>query len=205
MIRIFFWCLPVAAYLLGSIPWGMVFARIFFGIDIRKKGSGNIGATNVGRVAGLKAGILTLFADAVKGTLPVFAALFMDVPVNWPEGLYPALVASAAFLGHLYPVFLRFKGGKGVATAAGCFLVLSPKAVLFSTVLFGIVSGFTRKASAGSLTAAVALPLLVWITARHWVFFACAVFFAGMIIGRHSGNIRRLLSRTEPKFRAGKG
>ena len=197
---IWFFCLPVFAYLLGSIPWGVVFTRMFFGVDIRIKGSGNIGATNVARLAGLKLGLLTFFADTAKGALPVWIAIVMGGPSNWQDGLYPALVASAAFVGHLYPCFLRFSGGKGVATAAGCFLVLSPVAVFISAVLFLFVSVLTKRASAGSLAAAAILPLMVWMTCHNIVLTGFATAFAVLIVVRHKSNILRLFSATEPEF-----
>jgi acyl phosphate:glycerol-3-phosphate acyltransferase len=203
--RISFFCLPVFAYLLGSIPWGVVFTRVFFGIDIRGKGSGNIGATNVGRVAGMKLGLLTLFADAAKGALPVWLAILIGNPGGWPDGFYPGLVASGAFLGHLYPCFLGFNGGKGVSTAAGCFLVISPVAVFISAGLFLFVSVLTKRASTGSLASAAILPLLVWITRHNMALTACAAAFFVLIAIRHKDNIRRILSGTEPRFRIKKG
>jgi acyl phosphate:glycerol-3-phosphate acyltransferase len=202
--RISFFCLPVFAYFLGSIPWGLVFARLFSGEDIRVKGSGNIGATNVGRVAGVKLGLLTLFADAAKGALPVWLAMVIGNPHGWPGEIYPVIVASGAFMGHLYPCFLRFNGGKGVATAAGCFLVLSPAAVFISAVLFFLVSVFTKRVSTGSLAAAAVLPFLVRMTRHDMILTGCAAVFALLIVIRHKDNIRRLFSGTEPEFRTKK-
>ncbi len=199
--RISFFCLPVFAYLLGSIPWGVVFTRMFFGMDIRAKGSGNIGATNVGRVAGIKLGLLTLFADAAKGALPVWLAIFIGNPSGWPDGLYSGLVASGTFLGHLYPCFLGFNGGKGIATAAGCFLMISPVAVFISAGFFFLVSVLTKRASTGSLAAAAILPPLVWMTRHNTTLTSFAAGFFVLIVIRHKDNIRRILSGTEPRFR----
>ena len=145
--------LIIAAYLLGSVPSGYVLGRSV-GVDVRKAGSGNVGATNVARVAGKTHGILTLVADAAKGAIPVLVAqqLGMTLPVT-------LLVGVAAFLGHLFPVFLLFKGGKGVATALGVFLVLAPWITLLLLVVFATVAWSSRFVSLGSISAAVAARL----------------------------------------------
>src|SRR6202030_3626475 len=135
--------IPVAAYLIGSIPFGIVLAKMFGGVDVRKAGSGNIGATNVARVAGPLPGILTLLLDAAKGAAAVWlAARFSNESATWM-----VIAALAALLGHCFPIWLHFRGGKGVATAAGVFLMLSPLALLGSVMVFILVVAFWRYVS----------------------------------------------------------
>jgi len=191
--------LPFFAYLLGSIPWGLVLTRLFTSINIRQEGSGNIGATNVGRVAGTKLGILTLSGDILKGAVPVWLAISLTDSNGFWASFYISLVAFAAFMGHLYPIYMKFKnGGKGVATAAGCFAVISPTAsgvVILVFILF--VCGFNR-VSAASLAAAAVLPVAVWKATGSGVLTGCAAATAVFIGFRHKENIKRLLSGTEP-------
>lgn len=191
--------LPFFAYLLGSIPWGLVLTRLFTSKNIRQEGSGNIGATNVRRVAGTKLGILTLAGDIFKGAVPVWLAVSLTDSNGFWTSFYISLVAFAAFLGHLYPIYMKFKnGGKGVATAAGCFAVISPPAlgvVILVFILF--VCGFNR-VSAASLAAAAVLPVAVWKATGSGVLTGCAAATAVFIGFRHKENITRLLSGTEP-------
>jgi len=191
--------LPFFAYLLGSIPWGLVLTRLFTSKNIRQEGSGNIGATNVRRVAGTKLGILTLAGDIFKGAVPVWLAVSLTDSNGFWTSFYISLVAFAAFLGHLYPIYMKFKnGGKGVATAAGCFAVISPPAlgvVILVFILF--VCGFNR-VSAASLAAAAVLPVAVWKATGSGVLTGCAAATAVFIGFRHKENIKRLLSGTEP-------
>jgi glycerol-3-phosphate acyltransferase PlsY len=188
--------LIVISYLLGSVPTGFILGSMV-GVDVRKEGSGNVGATNVARVLGKGRGVLTLIIDVAKGWLPVFAAQQMEM------GLPTASLAGvAAFLGHLYSLFLRFEGGKGVATAFGVFLALAPLPSLVSLTVFALVFAAGRLVSLGSMAAAVAAPLSFWLMGYPPPMIATAAFFAVMIIWRHRGNIRRLLAGTEPKFSA---
>jgi glycerol-3-phosphate acyltransferase PlsY len=199
MMTIQFILLPVFAYMLGSVPWGVILTRMFTAQDIRAKGSGNIGATNVTRVAGPLAGVLTLAADMLKGAVPVYLA-FSIADSNSAQGeFYIAAVAFSAFLGHLYPLFTKFKnGGKGVATAAGCFLVISLPAFSIAILVFIIFICLCNRASAGSLAAAAVLPLAVWKTTGSEIMTGCAVLTAVFIYIRHKDNIRRILSGAEP-------
>lgn len=187
------------AYLLGSIPWGLILARQFGAVDVRRTGSKNIGATNVLRTAGLGLGILTLIGDLAKGALPVWLAAKMT---GHPESLnatYVSIVAVCAFVGHLYPVFLKFKtGGKGVATAAGCFVIISPGAVGIVLMIFILSVGISNRVSVGSLAAVAALVPAVWWVTNAGTFTACAGVMAVFIYVRHRENIRRLISGTEP-------
>ena len=197
--------LAVFAYLLGSIPWGLILARQFGAVDVRQAGSKNIGATNVLRTAGLGLGILTLIGDLSKGALPVWLAAKMT---GHPESLnatYVSAVALCAFGGHLYPAFLKFKtGGKGVATAAGCFLIISPGATGIVLMIFILFAGIANRVSVGSLAAVAALAPTIWWVTNAGTFTACAVVMAGFIYARHRGNIRRLISGTEPVIWGGK-
>ncbi len=192
---------PIAAYLLGSIPFGLLFTKLFRGGDVRQSGSGNIGATNVARVAGPLPGILTLLFDAAKGAAAVWlAARFSNENATWM-----IIAALAALFGHCFPVWLKFRGGKGVATAAGAFLMLSPLALLGSVILFILVVAFWRYVSLGSISAAASMPLLIYFLWAPQHAPPPAVTFgalaaAGLIIYKHDANIQRLLQGEEPKF-----
>ena len=193
--------LLLASYLLGSIPFGVILAKLFGGADVRKSGSGNIGATNVARVAGPIAGALTLLLDAAKGWLAVWLA---GRVMRGEAGL---LVAAGFFalLGHCFPPWLRFRGGKGVATAAGVFAALCPEAMVAALILFALIVWFWRYVSLASLAAAAAIPLLVYfLWAPHFAppdivtFGSLAI--AALVIFQHRGNIGRLARGEEPKF-----
>ena len=188
----------VAAYLCGSIPIGAFIAKRQ-GIAIQEAGSRNIGATNVARTAGKKAGTLTLIGDVVKGLLPVLI-------VRW-LGLGEVVQASAAVmatLGHLFPVFLRFVGGKGVATGLGVFLGLAPTAILTALLGFVLVFAAIRIVSLASLVAAALTPSLIFFFAYPQPVRIAGILIAGLIIARHHENIGRLLKGEEQKFRIGK-
>lgn len=193
--------LPILAYLLGSVPWGLVLTRMFTSVDIRRQGSGNIGATNVRRLAGTPLGLLTLAGDLLKGAAPVYLAANVAGLDPIQQALFVSVVALAAFGGHLFPLYLKLKGGgKGVATAAGCFLVISPMSVLASLIAFLLILGWSGRVSAGSLSAAAVLPAAVWWSLRSPVYCGCAVLMAVLIVLRHRDNIRRLLTGSEPAF-----
>lgn len=194
------------AYLFGSIPFGLVLTRLFTSFDIRREGSGNIGATNVRRLAGTPLGILTLAGDVLKGALPVYLAQMVTAAPIIPQEIYISIVALAAFFGHLYPLYMKLKnGGKGVATAAGGLAVISPAAVLIALAAFLLAAGWSNRVSAGSLTAAAALPPAVWWATRVPVFAVCALIMALWIYVRHRNNIKRLLNGTEPGIRSKPG
>ena len=193
--------IPVVAYLLGSIPFGMLFARLFGGTDVRKEGSGNIGATNVVRVAGPLAGILTLIFDGAKGA----AAVLLAGRYSNDSAMWMVVAGLAALVGHCFPIWLKFKGGKGVATAAGVYLALCPPAFLGGLILFLLVVVFWRYVSLGSISAALAMPMLMYfLWAPHHApppiitFGALAV--AMLIVYKHDVNLQRLVEHTEPKF-----
>jgi glycerol-3-phosphate acyltransferase PlsY len=189
-----------AAYLAGGIPFGLLFTRWRKGIDIRDHGSGNIGATNVRRMAGNTLGTLTLAGDILKGFLPVWAVHWI-IPAGHP-GFEAALaaVAVAAFCGHLFPVVLGFSGGKGVATAAGAYLAISPLAILGVLLAFGMGLMASRRVSVGSLTAAVVLPIGVAMTTCSVALTIGALVITLGILARHQANIERILAGREPKL-----
>jgi acyl phosphate:glycerol-3-phosphate acyltransferase len=189
------------AYFLGSIPFGVILAMLFGGGDVRKSGSGNIGATNVARVVGPLAGALTLLFDIAKGA----GAVLLAAKLSNGSTRCMMIAGIAALVGHCFPVWLKFKGGKGVATAGGVFLVLSPPACLAAVILFLLVVIFWRYVSLGSVSAAAAMPLLVYFlrAPRQGPPLAGtvgALAAALLIIYKHRGNLRRLLEGAEPKF-----
>jgi glycerol-3-phosphate acyltransferase PlsY len=201
--KLMFIGLPVLAYLLGSIPWGLVLTRMFTSVDIRNQGSGNIGATNVSRVAGFSLGILTFSADVLKGAVPAFVAINLVTNYGWQTDAYLALVALASFIGHLYPIYTQFKGGgKGVATAAGSYVMLAPLGCLLALLVFVVLLLLSRRVSAGSLGAALCLPFSVWFSTRSPALTGGAAVIALLILIRHADNIKRLLAGTEPEFKS---
>jgi len=197
--------IPLAAYLLGSIPFGLLLSKLFGAGDVRKAGSGNIGATNVARVAGPLAGILTLIFDTAKGTAGVWlAARFTDNSATWMM-----ISAFAVLLGHCFPVWLKFKGGKGVATALGVFLALSPLAALSALLLFILCVAYWRFVSLGSVSAAAAMPMLIYFLwapghAPPLIIDFGTLAIAALVIYKHDGNLQRLVEGTEPRFSFGK-
>jgi glycerol-3-phosphate acyltransferase PlsY len=191
--------LAAFAFVMGSIPWGVILARRFGNVDVRQAGSKNIGATNVFRTAGLGLGILTLMGDLLKGALPVWLAVKIGGHHPMLSPVYVSAVALSAFGGHLYPLFLKFKsGGKGVATAAGCFLVISPAATGFILVFFILGVIISQRVSVGSVAAVGAVAPMVGGLSGSTSFTACALVMAAAIYVRHKENIRRLISGTEP-------
>ncbi len=189
------------SYLLGSIPWGLVLTRMFTSVDIRRHGSGNIGATNVKRVAGTTLGVLTLAGDGLKGAVPVWLAMKITSPDEIWGAMFISLVALSAFFGHLYPVYLKFKdGGKGVATAGGCFLIMSPVAGMVAILVFIMLACWFNRASVASLGAAAALPVAIWEASGSSVMTGCAAVTTLFIYIRHRSNIQRLVTGTEPEI-----
>jgi acyl phosphate:glycerol-3-phosphate acyltransferase len=197
--------IPLAAYLLGSIPFGLILTKLFGGGDVRKSGSGNIGATNVARVAGPVAGILTLLFDTLKGV----AAVLLAARITSDNATWMMIAAFAVLLGHCFPMWLRFKGGKGVATALGVFLALSPWAALSALFLFIACVAFWRFVSLGSVAAAAAMPMLIYFlwAPRHSppvVVDIGTLAIAMLVIYKHDANLQRLVEGTEPRFSLGK-
>ncbi len=188
----------VLGYLLGSIPFGFILVRSFRGEDIRKAGSGNIGATNVARSSPLL-GVLTLILDALKG----FAAVALTAYLFPGKTSLAATAALLAIVGHIFPLWLNFRGGKGVATGLGSFILLAPKAVLLALAIFAILVLLFRYVSLSSMVAVILFPILALLLGPHLdnralFLMACASL---LIVLRHHANIRRLIAGTEPRFR----
>jgi glycerol-3-phosphate acyltransferase PlsY len=189
----------IVSYLLGSIPVGYLIVSATTGGDIRKTGSGGTGATNVSRRAGKGAGILTLVLDALKGSAAVIIARILVADIHnamWWIGI----AGTVVMLGHIFPVWLGFRGGKGVATGVGVFLVLAPVAVLFSGILFVIIVWTTRYVSLGSMIAALSIPLFGWLSNVATPIIISTFIGAMLIVYAHRTNIGRLLTHTENKF-----
>lgn len=184
------------SYLLGSIPFGFLLVKFTIGEDIRTSGSGNIGATNVSRIS-MILGFITLLLDACKGSAAVFLALLV-----FPAQSYlPAYAAFFVVLGHIFPVWLKFRGGKGVATSMGAFLLLAPKAVLIVIAIFMLLVVLFRYISLASMIAVMLFPMLVWMfhTSGAVLVFA-AVMTAALVLLKHRTNMQRLATGTEPRF-----
>jgi glycerol-3-phosphate acyltransferase PlsY len=209
--------IAVAAYLLGSIPFGYLLVRTFRGQDIRLTGSGNIGATNVARSGAKGLGIATLVLDALKGVLAVIVAVWFagstynncaphfGIRPCVPELRLMCVAALFAVLGHMFPVWLRFKGGKGVATALGVFCILFPKAVLVSLAIFIVAVAITRYVSLGSILGAIAFPVAAYFLQDPDAgSLVITSIIAVIVVLKHHQNIRRLLAGTENRFGASK-
>jgi len=206
------------AYLIGAIPFSWLFVRVLKGIDLRTVGSGNLGSTNAMRVLGLPWGIAIQALDILKGWLPVFAAQFLErepyylhsSPEGWPMFLvtpfiqfqYAILVVGlAAVLGHMFPVYMKFRGGKGVNTGLGVFLALAPKATLVALAIGLAVLALWRYVSLGSMIGATILPLAVWMFYPNQIaLILITAAMAVLIIFMHRSNIRRLLAGTESRL-----
>ncbi|MBP1731726.1 MAG: hypothetical protein H6Q55_2155 [Deltaproteobacteria bacterium] len=184
----------IAAYLLGSIPVGLVLARLK-GQDPRKVGSGNIGATNVMRAAGKTLGIITLLVDILKGFLPTGLAILYGL-----SPIFVVTICLASFQGHLFPVYLRFKGGKGVATALGVFLALEPVAIPILLVVFIAVLLLWRYVSLGSLVGTALMPILFLLFSAPVEYVVGSLIVGVFIYWKHRENIRRIMSGTESRF-----
>ncbi|MEW6594417.1 MAG: glycerol-3-phosphate 1-O-acyltransferase PlsY [Thermodesulfobacteriota bacterium] len=191
--------LLIGAYLVGAVPFGLVIGRLA-GVDVRSAGSGNIGATNVGRLLGRKLGLLTLAADVAKGVLPMVMAGWLVDDASRHD-VVVALCGAAAFLGHLFPVYLKFRGGKGVATALGIFVYLTPLAALAAAALFVTVVYNWGYVSLGSLSAALFMPGLVWLIYRDPTAALLALVLGALIWLKHRDNIGRLMRHEEKSWR----
>lgn len=195
----------IIAYLIGSIPFGYLIVRAKGGGDVRETGSGGTGATNVSRRAGKAAGVITLVLDALKGAVAILVArtLLKDANPQMASWILSG-AAVAVLLGHIFPVWLRFRGGKGVATGAGVFLVLAPLAVVFAGVVFVVIVWLRKLVSLGSLAAAVTIPVYVWFGSvpdeAVTPLLSAAVVGAWLIVFAHRANIARIWKGTEPRI-----
>lgn len=188
-------------YLLGSVPFGLLYGKLA-GIDVRSQGSGNIGATNVNRLLGKKLGVLTLLSDILKGLLPMLLATWLlgDAPAGHRWVIF---TGGAAFLGHCFPLYLKFRGGKGVATALGIHLYLAPLPTLAGVALFALTVRLSGYVSLGSLTAAAALPLMIWLTGGPADLLLVSTLVGAVIWLKHHENLGRLLRGTEKSWKGG--
>lgn len=187
--------LPVFSYLLGSVSSAIVIARVFGLKDPREVGSGNPGATNILRYGGKKAAVLTLLGDVLKGAVPVLVAHALDV-----EATVLALVMLSAFVGHIFPVFHGFKGGKGVATAFGALIAMNMWVGLLLVASWIVVAFVTRYSSLSAITVAILAPFYVWWLTQSVVLIAATVVMTMLLLWRHRGNIQKLIAGTETKI-----
>lgn len=185
------------SFLIGSVPNAYLIAKIFYGIDIRRYGSGNPGATNVWRVAGKIPGIITFTLDMLKGFIPAFIA--KKIFIHDAALTIPMLAGLCAVAGHVWTPFLKFRGGKGVATGCGVFFGLVPVAAFFSFIIFFLALAITKYVAVGSITAAVAMPVFLYLLKRPPVLIYISVILAVIIIWRHKSNIKKILDKTEDK------
>ncbi len=190
---------PLLGYFIGAIPFGLVFSKLV-GTDVRKAGSHNIGATNVSRVLGKKLGFLTLVCDCLKGFLPMYLTASLLPESGSREGVV-LLAGIAAVIGHMFPVYLGFKGGKGVATGLGVFLYLSTPAILISLVVFTGAVALTGFVSAGSLLASALMPVWLWLMGSSPATIGSAAFVGLLIWLKHHENISRLIRGEEKSWR----
>ena len=196
--------LMVISYILGSVPNALWIGKVFKGIDIREHGSGNTGSTNAARVLGVKLGILTLILDISKGLVPTLLSILLKV--NFFEELTKisnldyVLVGICAILGHVFSIFMNFKGGKAVATTLGVFLVLVPKAILFAAIVFFVIFAILRYVSLSSIFAAISLPIFIYFLYHQGIYTILGILIAILITVKHRSNIERLKNGTESKF-----
>jgi len=179
-------------YLSGSVPFGVLLTRWFRGQDVRRAGSGNIGATNVARVAGKGLGVAVLLLDAVKGALPVLISIQLS-----SSPMVHAATGLAAFLGHVFPLWLKFRGGKGVATALGVLSVLEPWAALAGFIVYAVLFAILRVSSIGSLAGGLSALAAAFLSSRPSEYTALTVVLFALMLFTHRANIRRLLKRAE--------
>jgi glycerol-3-phosphate acyltransferase PlsY len=192
-------------YLLGSVPTGLLLTKLFSKVDPRKTGSKNIGATNIFRTAGKALGILTLAGDVLKGVIPTVIAMHLVPADQWglSRHVWIALAGLSPFLGHVFSIFLGFKGGKGVATALGFYLPISTISVLIEFLIFAGIVWKWRYISLGSITCAITISILIaFFRSDSQAYFIVSVIIAALILYRHQSNISRLLQGTESKWKA---
>ena len=196
--------LMVISYVLGSVPNALWIGKVFKGIDIREHGSRNTGSTNAARVLGAKLGILTLILDVSKGLVPTLIAILLRV--DFFQNLTKilnfdyVLVGICAILGHVFSMFMNFKGGKAVATTLGVFLILVPKAILFAAIVFFVVFAISRYVSLSSILAAISLPIFIYFLYQQTIYVILGILIAILIVVKHRSNIERLKNGTESKF-----
>lgn len=183
------------SYLSGSCPYGVWIGKYFYHVDIREYGSKNTGATNVWRVLGAKPGIITFTLDFLKGYLPVWWATHY----HWPESVIPVMAGVAAIVGHNWSLFLKGKGGKGVATSAGVFMALMPLHTFIAIAVFAVVFGISKRISIGSMVSATSLVIMTFVLTTPLILRWVSVLASLMILLKHIPNIKRLARGEEPK------
>lgn len=193
--------LILVAYIFGSIPNALWIGKVFKGIDVREHGSKNTGSTNAARVLGAKLGILTLILDISKGALPIILGrIFLNNDEFFGQNMNLILIGMFAIFGHSFSLFLKFKGGKAVATTLGVFLILVPKAILIAAIVFFIIFGIWKYVSLSSIFAAISLPIAIWFCYKNIFFTVFGTIIAALIVVKHKSNIERLKNGTEAKF-----
>lgn len=192
----------IIAYFIGSISFSVIFSRKFAGVDVREKGSGNAGSTNTLRVAGKKAAILTLICDILKGVIavliPIIVVKFSNKEVN--EDLLKYLAGFFVILGHTFPIFFEFRGGKGVATALGVLITLSPRIGLICLAFAIVISAITRMVSVGSILSAILYPILIIFGGYNFLTIMLSILIAALVIFNHRENIKRIKAGKENKL-----
>ncbi|VWL85437.1 glycerol-3-phosphate 1-O-acyltransferase PlsY [Oceanivirga miroungae] len=181
------------AYLVGSIPFSLILGLIFVKKDVRKEGSGNVGSTNAARVLGYKIGLATLVLDVSKGFIPTYIASLYDPNLAILVGLF-------AILGHVFPIYLKFRGGKAVATTIGVFLAIFPKGILIALVVFLLIFMLTKYVALASMSMAISLPIIAYSLGSSLNMIYFSLFIAILIVYRHKSNIKNLLTKKEDKF-----
>ncbi len=194
----------LGSYLVGSIPFSYIAGKLLKGVDLRDHGSGNLGASNTFRIVGAKPGAIVLLLDILKGFVPVFVAGKLAETAGVPQHWIMLTCAFATVLGHMFSIYLKFGGGKGIATSAGAFLAITPYATLGSVVVFAVVFATRRIMSLATLSGAVSLPVFAYLVDRfdlwpsHWSYIAVTVALVLVIFYKHRSNISRLVAGTEP-------
>lgn len=196
----------IFAYFLGSVPNAVWVGKVFKNVDVREHGSKNAGSTNAARVLGAKLGILVLVLDVLKGVIPTYLALGINTLGNMTDiaGIDPIIIGIIAILGHTFSIFLKFNGGKGVATTLGVFLVLAPKAVFFLFIIFFLLFAVFRYVSLSSVVSAACLPFFVYFIYKNIPLTIVSLILVLVIIVKHKSNIQRLINGTENKFKVTK-
>ena len=185
----------IVAYLVGSIPNALWIGKVFKGLDVRNYGSGNVGATNASRVLGWKLGVLVLSLDVLKGAVFVYIAKLINL-----DDIYLVLVSLAPILGHSYSIYLKFKGGKAVATSLGVFTVLVPKVILVLLVIFLITVFLTQYVSVASITVALLLPIFTFILYNNTIYTIFSLIIGLLVVCKHKSNIINLINGKEDKY-----
>lgn len=190
----------IIGYAIGTLPFALLYSKLVYGEDIRKLGSGNPGATNIKRIYGLKAGLLVLLLDALKGFIPVVLISKLGFSFQ-DEFMFSLAIGLGTILGHIFNVFLGFKGGKGIATSLGVLLALYPIVTIYLVLAFVLIVYISKYISLGSISVALVHPIVLWILGYENIYyFIFSVSLAFLVVFTHRENLKRLLNKTENKF-----